>query len=111
MLATPDRRTPPPRQVNSGVRRYQTILHYLATSMPTSRLNLPEPPSTFGASVRPPPPSPPLYYSRLYLGDFLRSVRQDVCIGGRVATHRPEYLEALVVLVERTASTATLLLT
>jgi len=43
MLATPDRRTPPPRQVNSGVRRYQATLHHLATSTPSSR---PESPGT-----------------------------------------------------------------
>lgn len=95
MPATPDRRTPPLRQVNSGVRCYQATLHHLATSTSTSRPNLPEPPSTFDASVRPSLPLPPPYYSRLYLGDFLRSVRQGVCIGGRVTTHRPSFPEYL----------------
>lgn len=46
MLATPDRRTPPPRRVNSAVRRYQTT---------------PRPPRTSADLCRPPPASADLH--------------------------------------------------
>lgn len=70
---------------------HSALPRHLRADLPTE-----SPGTSFGASVRPPPPLPPPHCSRLYLGDFLRSVRQGVCIGGRVATHRPslpEYLE------------------
>lgn len=122
MPATPDRRTLRSRQVNSGVRRYQSTLPAspyppVPLASPTSTGRLPEPPSTFDASV--------VAVAAIHayiLGDFTWRARQSVCIRRWGEGRRGEHAEPLepacgvlrealvVVRLERTTSGGTALL-